>query len=393
MKILFVLNNFEIGGPQKSLLSLLHLLKKRYPNYELYLTVLNGSNTLNDKLPKDVNIIPTNNYIRLLMLDKRNILKNIVMNLNRPILIKNLFLLLLKKFFLKRDFTKLKQQFWIENTDNKIFDKNIYDYAIAVSGGHSLYYICDHITAKKRIGWIRTDYKVLKRDEKLDAKYFEKVNNILSVSKICADNFNETFHMLPTVFYNPSPLELYKNIKKPNITFTKDKINILSIMRLDPDKGLDLIIGSAVILKNKKLNFKWYIAGDGKQKKWLEKQIIDNNLNDYIKLLGFVFNTGYLIEKCDIVVHPSRFEGKANTIDEALIYNKVVLATNFETVYEQIIDDYNGFIVKMDEKEIAKKLIELFDDTSTLRDIETNIQNSKGEISDKAFEFINNISR
>ena len=40
------------------------------------------------------------------------------------------------------------------------------------------------------------------------------------------------------------------------------------------------------------------------------------------------------VKKVDILVHPSRFEGKSNTIDEALYYTTPVVATNFETVFE-----------------------------------------------------------
>ena len=75
----------------------------------------------------------------------------------------------------------------------------------------------------------------------------------------------------------------------------------------------------------------------------------------------------------DVLVHPSRFEGKSNTIDEALHYNIPVVATNFSTVYEQIKDNENGFIVNMSGNDIATKIDHLYNN----RDVYHKIQKLK----------------
>lgn len=393
MKLLFVLNNFEIGGPQKSLLSLLHELSIEYPNYEINLTILNGSDTLSKYLPQNVNIINSDNYIKLLMLDKRKFLLNAYKNINHPRMLLNLIPLFIRKYISKKNFVKLKQEYWIENTNYYTYDKNEYDVAIAVSGGHSMYYIVDHINAKKKVSWIRTDYKVLKRDEILDRLYFNKMDNILSVSEICSKNFYTTFELQAQVFYNVSPLNLYKNIAKPNIEMNTNILNIVSVMRLDPNKGLDFIIDAAIILKDRNIDFKWYIAGDGVSRKWLEEKIKIYNLSNNIELLGFVFNTGSVMDNADIIVHPSRFEGKSNTIDEALLMNKLVIATNFTTVYEQIVDGENGYIVNMDAESIANKIVEVWEDRNLIVNIERKIAKSKTFSRNKANEFIEKIMR
>ena len=71
----------------------------------------------------------------------------------------------------------------------------------------------------------------------------------------------------------------------------------------------------------------------------------------------------------DVLVHPSRFEGKSNTIDEALYYEIPVVATNFDTVYEQILNGENGFITNMNGNEIANKIFELYEDKQIYRKI------------------------
>ena len=50
------------------------------------------------------------------------------------------------------------------------------------------------------------------------------------------------------------------------------------------------------------------MVGNGKLK-WLNDAIKDNNLTNEVIPLGFKFNTGSIVKKVDILVHPSRFEG------------------------------------------------------------------------------------
>lgn len=118
---------------------------------------------------------------------------------------------------------------------------------------------------------------------------------------------------------------------------------------------------------------------------------LKNHLEQIVLPVGFRFNTGSIVRKMDILVHPSRFEGKSNTIDEALHYNVPVVATNFETVYEQIIDGENGFIVNMDGNEISLKIEELKNNKELYQIIKSNLESAPNENIDKGKEFIETI--
>ena len=93
----------------------------------------------------------------------------------------------------------------------------------------------------------------------------------------------------------------------------------------------------------------------------------------------------------DLLVHPSRFEGKSNTIDEALYYQIPVVATNFETVYEQITDNKNGYIVNMTSGDIASKIEYLYKNPNIYQKIKNNLTYNKTENNDKGKEFIDTI--
>ncbi|WP_436858732.1 glycosyltransferase [Mammaliicoccus sciuri] len=387
MKLLFVVNNFNFGGPQKSLLNLLYELEDK--DVDVDLIILNNQNQLGKYLPKYVNIVEVDSKIPLLMLAKEGILKKLLKNIMHPIFNAKLCIFLIRSLLKLQENVKAKQKFWVKNRWIIKGEKQYYDYAIGVSGGHSIYYIVDYINAKHKIGWIRTDYRVLNRNHSIDSDYFKKIDGMLSVSSMCANIFEDIFQIKPKVFYNSLPIKLYENIRSEKIELIENTVNICTICRLDYGKGLDLLIDAAKILKEKKVNVSWYIVGTGKLEGWLNDEISKNQLQDIVKPVGFKFNTGSIIEKMDFLVHPSRFEGKSNTIDEALYYKKPVVATNFKTVYEQIKNGENGYIVSMNGSDIAKKVMKLANDNLLREKIKSNINSNFILETDKGNEFIN----
>lgn len=386
MKILFVVNNFNIGGPQKSLLNLLYDLEGKDVNIDLM--ILNQQDELSEYLPSYVNKVSVPSKYALLMLDKNSLPINLIKNLKSPKLIFNTLSFIVKSKMKKYSNTKEKQKFWIDNKWNFTEFTKTYDYAIGFSGGHSIYFIHDYINADNKIGSIISDYKVFNRDNEIDKKYFEDMTAMLAVSNKCAEIFYELFDIQAEVFYNSLPIKLYENIDEKQFDYNPKNMNLCTICRLDEGKGLDLLIDAAKFIKKSKLNIKWYVVGKGKLENWLEQEIEKNQLNNIVIPLGFIFNTGSVLKKMDLLIHPSRFEGKSNTIDEALFYNKIIVATNFDTVFEQINDGYNGFIVNMDGKEIAEKIIELYKNEDLYHDIKNKIINSSNSNKDKGKEFL-----
>ncbi|MCT1483492.1 glycosyltransferase [Staphylococcus hominis] len=389
MKILFVVNNFNFGGPQKSLLNLFYELKDM--DIEIDLAILNKEDALTKYLPKYVNVKTISSKFSILMLNKNNLIRNMLKNLISPKLVFNAFIFMIKSQLNLHNNTKAKQTFWINNKWQEIVNQETYDYAIGVSGGHSVYFIEDYVNAKKKIGWIRTDYRVLKRDLSIDRFYFKKMNGMLSVSKMCSDIFEDIFDIKPVTYYNSLPIKLYENIPSEEINLDTNHFNLCTICRLDNGKGLDLMIEAAKILKSKNLNIKWYLVGKGRLGEWLQDEISKNKLQDIIIPLGFKFNTGSIVKNMDLLVHPSRFEGKSNTIDEALYYQIPVVATNFETVYEQITDNKNGYIVNMTGGDIAFKIEYLYENPNIYQKIKSNLKYNQTENNDKGKEFIDTI--
>ena len=101
---------------------------------------------------------------------------------------------------------------------------------------------------------------------------------------------------------------------------------LLTIARLAPQKGLDLLLEAAALIKQRGLNFTWLVAGDGPLKAQLNQQIADAALP--VKLLGRREDIGALLSQADVVVQTSYWEGQPLTLREAMQAGRAIVATD-----------------------------------------------------------------
>ena len=257
-----------------------------------------------------------------------------------------------------------------------------YDVAIAYSQGTPTYYVAQKVVAKKKICWVNTDYKFAGYNREFDFKYYEKFNNIVAVSKVCTEVLKDVFPEFKNkiiTIYDIISESLINNMANEGKGFVDDYkgVRILTIGRLVYEKGYEYAIEAAKYLKDKNIDFRWYSIGEGNLKSELEKMIIEYNLQDNFKFLGTFTNPYPFIKECDIYCQPSRFEGFGLAIAEARILNKPIVATNFDIVYDQIINGENGLIADMNGREVGKKIEILVRDNKLEQNIIDNLNNEK----------------
>ncbi|PGY15683.1 glycosyltransferase [Bacillus cereus] len=241
-----------------------------------------------------------------------------------------------------------------------------YDVAISFLWPH--YFIGDKVRAKRKIGWIHTDYSNIKLNRNMEDKMWSKMDNIVAVSEGCRDSFLSS---LPNV---NKKVEIIENILSPEfvreqayqediteeIQVKSGKIKLVTVGRLSYAKGIDLAMYSLRKLLDQGYDIEWYVVGYGAQEAELRKLLAELNLEKNFFLLGKKTNPYPYIKACDIYVQPSRYEGKAVTVREAQIIGKPVLITNFSTANSQVQDGVDGIITEMGINGIAngiKKLI------------------------------------
>ena len=101
---------------------------------------------------------------------------------------------------------------------------------------------------------------------------------------------------------------------------------VLTIARLAPQKGLDLLLEAATLIKQRGIDFTWLVAGDGPLKAQLNQQIAAADLP--VKLLGRREDIGALLAQADVVVQTSYWEGQPLTLREAMQAGRAIVATD-----------------------------------------------------------------
>lgn len=166
--------------------------------------------------------------------------------------------------------------------------------------------------------------------------------------------------------------------------------NILFPGRLHMQKGhLDFLDVYTSLIQNNKLDghqVHLFLAGDGPEKGAIKKRIEQNSIKNYVTLLGFVSNDRLLalMQWCDLVVIPSKYEGFGNVAIEALSQGAMVLASTTGGLPEIIQHGENGFLFeKENEEDLYDKLFMLYSGHVKL-DPELLIQNFRARFTIKA---------
>lgn len=231
-----------------------------------------------------------------------------------------------------------------------------------------IWYISEKISAKQKFAWIHNDFTSTKYNIKTLNQYLKCVNHFFAVSKQVENEFTYILPQYKEITHIAHNLIPINDIKELAQTFipeeyqnTTDTI-ILSVGRLEEQKGFDIAIIACSLLKKKGKNIQWFVVGDGTQKRDLENEIRKYGLEDSFHLLGMKVNPYPYFANCDIYVQPSRHEGWGITLTEAKIFNKVVVTTNFAGAQEQIKDGVTGDIVKVDPSAISSRIERLIEE-------------------------------
>jgi glycosyltransferase involved in cell wall biosynthesis len=255
-----------------------------------------------------------------------------------------------------------------------------YDAAIGFLEKTSTYFCVDKVNAFKKIGWVHIDYDKLGMDPNFDIRYFEQLDQIVTVSEECANIFVKRFPtqknkvkviyniVSPTIIKKMANQEMKKIYNKKN-----DEVIILTIGRLHYQKGLDMAVESCKKLMDKGYNIKWYVIGEGEERDQLTNLIRKSNLEDHFKLLGVKSNPYPYMKQADIYVQPSKFEGKSIALDEAKILNKPIVVTNFSTAKDQINNGIDGLIVEMNSDSVAEGVERVILDRKLRESLQKNL--------------------
>lgn len=311
-KIIFVFPNFKPGGSQRFMINLINHLNPDQFSHKVF--VFNDKGIFKSDINRD-NLIKLNSNISLVR--KISILIYFLKKYNPNIVFSSLgyvnILMSLIKLMVPGNIKFIGRECNIPSITNKLKRTNFL-YSLAYK---TIYKYLDIVICQSN-------------DMKNDL-----VNNY---------NFNENKIKIINngVIFNEN---LSKNSK---YSIDKNKFNMVSVGRIEHQKGFDRLI--KILSKIKDLNFQMMIIGEGSLSLDIKNMIKENHLTDKVKLLGFINNPTSIVAECDLYAMTSYREGFPNALIEALSVGIPFIAFDcLGGINEIYLNGINGWIIDNDD--------------------------------------------
>lgn len=350
-KLLIAVHKLDYGGVQKSLLSVLRVLN--YNTYEVTLYVRKARCDLLEKVDGRVSKIMINDdkthYYRkpraVLLYAALRVLQLFHMNSNKT-------QERLNRYIAERKMRYEKERFFSDGTE--------YDIAVSYIHGATAQFVEKYVPAKKKIVFfhVSTDDR-----HSLHEEIFPLYDKIVAVNAGCRDILRELY---PDVSDRIEYLENYvdaDDVRKAASAYSVDRAGNQLVLctcgRMTGEKGFDLAVKAAAMLKGQKSDFIWYFVGDGPEREALVSAVKREKLEEQIRFTGILDNPYPYMAACDIYVQPSYEEAHSLSMLEAQILRKPIVSTATTGGKEIIRDGETGVLAEITAESLANNIYEL----------------------------------
>ncbi len=365
-KVAFMLPAMRMGGAEKIFLNLLKDIPKAY-DITVVLNRIEGE--LLEQLPENVSIYEDR------LLDFKEIIKRDVKKLSLRFVLKDIM------YFLRVKLGKDSEKNYRYIVSRSPYNGKTFDCAISYVGNVStqVFSLSDRIKADKKIAWIHGETTELK-DISLFEECYNQFDRIFCVSGVTKDSFINKYPSCKektSIYYNPIDVDIILNGAKDktvNTEMSQNDFNIVTVGRLSPEKGCDMIPSIAKNILLKYDNIKWYVVGNGTMYYELQEKINALGLNNTVYLVGNKNNPYPYISQCDVYVQPSYEEGYSTTICEAGILGKAIIGTTTSGgIREQLTHNLSGLIVLPTVEDIGSAILKLYESEELRQTLSENI--------------------
>jgi len=186
--------------------------------------------------------------------------------------------------------------------------------------------------------------------------FFKKfaINSVKQIITVSSDNKKLLQKLYPkfsnkiSVIHNGIDLTWWKSQTlsfKKELHKSEGALLGLTVAELHPRKGIHVLLKAIEALVETKKNLHFAIAGDGPQRKTLEKLIAKRGLTEFVTLLGRQKNIPYLMKTADFFILPSMREAFGMVILEAMVSGLPIIASRTGGIPEIIEDGKTGLLV------------------------------------------------
>jgi glycosyltransferase involved in cell wall biosynthesis len=233
----------------------------------------------------------------------------------------------------------------------------------------------------KRI--IHTRHGVFWSDEELENisasdKKFQNIKNKVFDITVAIGNY-EKETLINKLGYDPAKIRVTINgVNIEEIDSKTDKTKTKAelfgtedfiagaVGRLERQKGFHYLVEAARLVCGETDKIKFVIIGEGSYKEQLMKMRDGYGLTDKIIFIDYKNNVPDYVNRFDIKVLTSLWEGLSYAVQEAMALAKPVIALsskNVSGVKEIIVNGKTGYLIEDDyEKNLAKYILELYND-------------------------------
>lgn len=367
-RILFVMNTLGRAGAETALLELLNRLEA---SCEIDLYVLMGQGELVSKLPAGVRLLnrhfsdcsvhSARGRLRMTCTVTKALIHRATAIRLFPYLCRNLWAMLRKRRI------QIDKLLWRVLSDGGMWFSEEYDLAVAFLEGGAAYYVADHVKAVKKAAFIHIDYGQAGYTRSLDRDCYlqfdalfpiggEIKEKLLLIYPECADR-TQVFHNLVN-----RDMILKKSTQGEGFTDGYRGARILTVGRLTSQKSYPVAIEAMKLLKAAGCQARWYVLGEGDERRALERLIAEYGLEEDFILAGAVDNPFPYYRQTDLYVHATRFEGKSIAIEEAQILGCAIIASDCTGNREQIIHGRDGILCELSPRAVKDAVLKLLGD-------------------------------
>ncbi|HQX03860.1 MAG TPA: glycosyltransferase [Flavobacterium sp.] len=334
-KILYILDTFETGGAEKSLLDIA-IQNKAAVSY--FITIYKGNQLAELAKKNGIQVFQLNNTEKYGFSKAVQQIIPLIKEIQPDIIHSTLF----RADIIARRLKKHFSMPLISSLVNNSYISERYE-KLSVLGKLKLYGI-----------------------QKYDAFTAKQVDLFISNSQTIKESNAKHLHLHPDkikVIFRGRDFNKFQNIEQNRISQLKKELGLteedqvlVNVSRLLERKGqLDFLAAfKELVPKNPQL--KVVIAGEGGYRKTLENAIAAYQLQDKVQLLGNRNDIPVLLSLAAVFVFPTHYEGLPGALIEAMMAKKIIVCSDIAENKECVTNEEAVFFKKGDVADLENKL-------------------------------------
>ena len=355
-KIVIVNNNMRIGGVQRALVN---MLQNIHSKYDITLLLFSARGELMNEIPDGVKVLEVKSLYKFIGLTKYDVKDQPFYKWVR-ILFGGIC-----RIFGRRVAVALMG----------LSQRTLNGYDIAISylhnAGDKMFYggcndfVLKHVNAEKKYAFLHCDYGKCGADTPANAKQYARFDRIAACSDGCRRAFVNAVPVLGEKITVVKNFQDYESIKRSadteRIALPAGRINILSVARLQHEKGITRAIEAIAKLDGDCASFHYYVAGEGSKRAEAEAMIAEYGLAERVTLLGELSNPYGYMKAADLLLMPSLSEAAPMVIGEAACLGTPVLTTNTTSAEDMVAKTGYGWVCENSVDGITESLARLLE--------------------------------